>query len=72
MKYNTNIYFQLYANCILVKGASRATICDLQKEFYVFIPNNAADILLELENMKIDEFLSTHKEITKKNTILIF
>ncbi len=48
---NTNKYFQLYANCILVKGASRSTICDLQNEFYIFIPNKVSDILLELEKM---------------------
>jgi len=35
----------LFASCIIVKGASRATICDLQRGYYAIIPNDFADIL---------------------------
>ena len=33
------MYFTLFANCILVKGATQSTICDLQINRYIFIPN---------------------------------
>lgn len=56
-------YFLLYANCIIVKGASRSTICDLQKGFYVFIPNTFADILTNLEKISIDIFIEENPNI---------
>ena len=37
--------FQLYATCKVVKGASRSTICDLQRQEVIFIPNEVADLL---------------------------
>lgn len=40
-------YFLLYSNCVLVKGAHRATLCDLQKGAVYFIPKPLADLFLE-------------------------
>lgn len=38
--------FKLHANCKIVKGASRATICDLQRNSYVFIPLELTEIII--------------------------
>ncbi len=49
------VYFKLFANCILVRGAERSTICDLQRGYYKLIPNLLADILAENENKSVSE-----------------
>lgn len=61
-----NSYFLLFANCIVVKGASRSTICDLQNGFYVFIPNVVADILIDLEKLTIENALLENTEVEMK------
>ncbi|WP_064967623.1 grasp-with-spasm system SPASM domain peptide maturase [Tenacibaculum ovolyticum] len=62
-----NTYFQLYANCILVKGANRATICDLQREEVFILPNEIADIINELNSkVSIDLIKKKHKEKDQK------
>jgi len=38
-------YFILFSNCLLVKGHTRSTICDLQEQRYKLIPNLLYDIL---------------------------
>lgn len=48
-------YLILYANCIPVKGESRSTICDLQRNQYWFIPNELYDILAELNHLSISQ-----------------
>lgn len=44
-------HFQLFANCIPVKGASRSVICDVQRQDFEFIPNALYEILT-LHNTK--------------------
>lgn len=39
------MYFRLFSNCIIVKGANRSVICDLQKGRVIFIPNDLYRIL---------------------------
>ncbi len=48
-------HFQLFANCIPVKGASRSIICDLQRNTYRFIPNLLYDILQKLQTHSVAE-----------------
>ncbi|PSK90670.1 grasp-with-spasm system SPASM domain peptide maturase [Taibaiella chishuiensis] len=40
-------YLLLYSNCVLVKGANRATICDLQKGDIYPVPKLLADLFQE-------------------------
>jgi SPASM domain peptide maturase of grasp-with-spasm system len=40
----TRKYFKLFSNCIIVKGQNRATICDLQRNKFVFIPNSLTNL----------------------------
>lgn len=40
----TRKYFKLFSNCIIVKGQNRATICDLQRNKFVFIPNTLTNL----------------------------
>lgn len=42
-----DIPFKLFANCILVKGVSRSTICDLQRNRVHPIPNILYDLLTD-------------------------
>ncbi len=46
--FEPNKYFRLFAHCIPVKGAARATICDLQRQHFHFIPNVLYDILTDV------------------------
>ena len=50
-----NTYFQLFACCIAVQGASRTTICDVQRQSYEFIPNGLYDILQDCKTLSINE-----------------
>jgi SPASM domain peptide maturase of grasp-with-spasm system len=51
-------YFNLYANCRLVKGASMSLLCDLQMRRYYHIPNDTADVLTFLQQHSIAECLA--------------
>jgi SPASM domain peptide maturase of grasp-with-spasm system len=42
---NENKYFNLFADCIPVKGLKRSTICDLGRSEIYFIPNQLYEIL---------------------------
>ncbi|MFO7969426.1 MAG: grasp-with-spasm system SPASM domain peptide maturase [Candidatus Izemoplasmatales bacterium] len=48
-------YFILFANCIPVKGATRSTICDLQRNKFLYIPNELYQILTEYNHLSIQE-----------------
>ena len=37
--------FKLFANCIIVRGVKRSTICDLQRNEVHFVPNAFKEIL---------------------------
>jgi SPASM domain peptide maturase of grasp-with-spasm system len=65
-----NSYFKLHSNCILVKGASRATISDLHKGCYIFVSHAQYEVLIGLEKTKINLFLDRDKEIRKKELFL--
>jgi SPASM domain peptide maturase of grasp-with-spasm system len=41
----TNTMYKFYANCILVQGACRSTICDLQRNKFHYIPNGLISLL---------------------------
>lgn len=45
----------LYANCIPVKGIAKSIICDLQRQNYIYIPNDLYNILLEHSDKSINE-----------------
>ncbi|MGE9310493.1 grasp-with-spasm system SPASM domain peptide maturase [Niabella sp. CJ426] len=47
--------FKLYANCVPVKGHSRSTICDLQRNKVHLIPNGLYDILVEFQGRTLHE-----------------
>lgn len=52
---SNNSYFKLYTNCILVKGAYRSSIYDLQKREIRFIPNLLYKILQISKHKTINE-----------------
>lgn len=54
---HSSVFFQLFANCLPVKGASRAIICDLQKGCYIFISNKEADLCKEAEHHTLERLL---------------
>ncbi|HEY0743996.1 MAG TPA: grasp-with-spasm system SPASM domain peptide maturase [Chryseosolibacter sp.] len=48
--------FKLFANCIIVRGATRSTVCDLQRNDVHFIPNAFADLMQERSLCECDDF----------------
>ncbi|WP_291914386.1 grasp-with-spasm system SPASM domain peptide maturase [Chitinophaga sp. CB10] len=55
-------YFNLYANCQLVKGASMSLLCDLQLRRYYHIPNDTAEVITFLQQHSIDECMAHYGE----------
>ncbi|WP_313240664.1 grasp-with-spasm system SPASM domain peptide maturase [Sphingobacterium multivorum] len=77
-------YFDLYANCIAVKGFKRSIIYDLQKSSWEFIPNNLFDLIelcgrkntfsecYEMDNLFSNSMLDQYfKFLIEKNYLLI-
>lgn len=52
---NKQDYFTLFACCVAVQGASRSTICDLQRNTFELIPNGLYDILQGCKTLSIKE-----------------
>ena len=50
-----NNFFRLYACCLLVKGAKRSMICDVQRTTFYLIPNGLYDILNTHKGKSIGE-----------------
>lgn len=55
-------YFNLYANCRLVKGARMSLLCDLQMRKFYHIPNDTADVLIFLQQHSIEECMTHYGE----------
>lgn len=45
-------HFKTFANCLIVKGATRSLVCDLQRQASDFIPNDMVEVLEELNSKK--------------------
>lgn len=61
-------YFNLYANCRLVRGARMSLLCDLQLRKFYHLPNDTADVLTFLQQHSIEECL-THYGDDNRETI---
>lgn len=59
MNRKENQYFTLYSNCIPVKGATRSTINDVQRNGIYFISNEVFDILRELKKIPFNLYLES-------------
>ena len=55
--------FKLYANCQMVKGAVRGTLCDLQRGRIKLIPNDLIDLLSQHEGASLEEIKAGYDEI---------
>ena len=64
-----NTHFILFSNCFIVKGASRAVLCDLQKNKSIFVPNDLAEVVSHLENNSISEAIEKYGKENKKTII---
>lgn len=53
-------YFVLFACCIPVKGHSRSTICDLQRNSFELVPNVIHEILTEHPGKSIQEICAAY------------
>ncbi len=54
-------FFKLFACCMLVKGAQRSIICDLQRNTFMFVPGSLTGLLEQSVFMKIGELKSFYK-----------
>jgi SPASM domain peptide maturase of grasp-with-spasm system len=52
---NQHNYFRLFANCILTRGATRASVVDIQRSIVTLIPNDLYDILTENKNKSLEQ-----------------
>jgi hypothetical protein len=73
-------YIKLFANCVIVKGATRSLICDLQRSKYKLIPNSLAELfddnnvisILEInENFEKDDMEIFNEYMELLNYILL-
>ena len=53
-----NDFFIFYSNCLIVNGAKRSLICDLQKNKATLIPNDLKDIVNTLESKSVADTYS--------------
>jgi len=53
---------KIYSNCIFVEGATRTTICDIQKGKVKLIPNEVAEILKNFEGKSKNEIFESYPE----------
>lgn len=56
----SNKYIYLFSCCVTVKGHSRSTICDLQRNKFKIIPNSLYEILAQLDQERNLIALRTH------------
>jgi SPASM domain peptide maturase of grasp-with-spasm system len=50
-----NLFFNLFANCIPVRGKKRSLICDLQCNSFVYIPNDLYNIINKFKKNTIQD-----------------
>ncbi len=60
-------HFKTFANCLIVKGASRSLVCDLQRQASDFIPNDLVAVLEEINSKKpLEEVFEIYGEENKE------
>lgn len=59
---NNKIYFKLFAQCILVKGAMQSVICDLQRQNARVIPESLYEVIQECSKYSIQELKAMYEE----------
>lgn len=62
-------YFRLFSCCIPVRGARRATICDIQRSSFDFIPNELVSIVEMAKEMPFESVLAQFEDADDKATI---
>lgn len=50
-------YIKVYSNCIAVKGSSRAIICDLGRQNYVFVPIDLVNLFYQKTPYTLDDLI---------------
>lgn len=58
------IFFKLFANCIIVKGSNRATICDIQRNTFQLVPLSLCNLFNEDGLIDIEK---TKKEVDEES-----
>jgi len=58
MQKRDKLHFKIFDQCAIVKGASRSTVCDLQRKSIRFIPNDLVEILTANKSKSIGEIKS--------------
>ncbi|RLJ80215.1 grasp-with-spasm system SPASM domain peptide maturase [Pedobacter alluvionis] len=65
-------YISLFACCLIVKGASRATIVDIQRGSYIFIPLEIASLLSSENKSSINDLLIPYSTEDQSEIIIFF
>jgi len=69
---NPQLYFQLFACCLPVKGSSRSVVCDIQRNDYQLIPNILYDILIDYKNQTIESVLAHFEKESHEDILEYF
>lgn len=83
MTQSENQVFNLFANCLPVKGYKRSVICDVYRERFRIIPNSLYFILTQLKNNSVkevkeyfknenDQFIDEYFDFMQKNEFGFF
>jgi SPASM domain peptide maturase of grasp-with-spasm system len=67
-------YFSVFSCCLLVRGARRSLICDVQRDLIYHIPNDLHDILVHNKNYTIGQLFDIYesKNYTTLNNYFSF
>lgn len=65
-------YFQLYSQCIPVRGQKRSLILDLGKACYHFVPNTMIDILDQYKKCQVGDCVEAYEGLQKEIVIEYF
>lgn len=57
-----NKYIRLFACCLIVKGNRRATLVDLQRGDFIFLPLQIAELLLQSNSVTVAQLTSAYSE----------
>src|SRR5690554_6421903 len=60
--------YSLFANCILVRGVSRAIIMDLQRNDYYIVPDSFLDLIIDNRVINTEDFVKISNEERDINT----
>jgi SPASM domain peptide maturase of grasp-with-spasm system len=67
-----HLYLNFYECCLLTKGIKRSIVVDYQRNFFYFIPNDLAEIIIKCNRETVQNILSKFDDENQKTAIQYF